>query len=193
MKTHSSYEALEGNTEAKSDYDKSMMEAMHKIAVSCGRKFAVDVGYEDLPELVHDLIELHKPKSAIKPKRTKVEYEKCEFNHAWEALKAFEDGDELYRDKNQTLQTEVVEFIKAASVGGIGYILTYYKADNLYRRIETPIEWWEDAKACHDSFKICFGSQRFHRNEDNDTITIAGEYTRDQLCDLARELLEQGE
>lgn len=75
----------------------------------------------------------------IEKPRTKVEYVKCEFEHAWEALKSFEEGEELYRDKNQTLQTEVVEFVKAASVGGIGYILTYYKADNLHRRIETPM------------------------------------------------------
>jgi hypothetical protein len=85
-----------------------------------------------LPLISNESIQEKKP-------RTKIEYVKCEFSHAWEALKSFEEGEELYRDKNQTLQTEVVEFVKAASVGGIGYILTYYKADNLYRRIETPM------------------------------------------------------
>jgi hypothetical protein len=40
----------------ESDYDKGMREAMKKIAVSCGKQFGVDIGYEALPELVESLV-----------------------------------------------------------------------------------------------------------------------------------------
>ncbi|CAM0052960.1 hypothetical protein VPHF89G1_0018 [Vibrio phage F89 g1] len=98
--------------------------------------------------------------SSEQPKpRTKTEFVKCEFKHAWEALKAFEDGEELFRDKNQTLNTDTVEFVKAANVGGIGYILTFYKADNLYRKVETEIDERQEFCAAYHKLREEFNSQ----------------------------------
>ncbi|CAH9014051.1 putative coil containing protein [Vibrio phage 455E52-1] len=37
--------------------------------------------------------------SDLKP-RTKTEFVKCEFDHAWEAVKAFEDGEDLYTKRS---------------------------------------------------------------------------------------------
>lgn len=107
--------------------------------------------------------------------RVKIDYVKV---HCMEAIKAVMEGSKDYWLESGecyvhlNMESSLEEFCRAS------------------KQVRVPIEWWEDAKACHDSFKTGFGSQYFHRNEDNDTITIAGEYTRDQLCDLARELLE---
>ncbi|CAH9011456.1 putative lipocalin family protein [Vibrio phage 199E37-1] len=119
---------------------------------------------------------------SVMEKKVRVEYVRVEDKQAWTLVKEFEEGVDFYTC-SKGLHTSK----------NIGNLLSVWRDGKLHRRIETPIEWWEDAKAVHDSFKSGFGSQHFHRNEDNDTITISGEYTREQLCDIARELLEQGE
>ncbi|CAM0015044.1 hypothetical protein VPHK375_0089 [Vibrio phage K375] len=50
----------------------------------------------------HDIrsVDTSKPVIEIEKPRTKTEFVKCEFNHAWEAVKAFEDGEELYTKRS---------------------------------------------------------------------------------------------
>lgn len=38
------------------EYDDGMRKAMQRIAVACGKKFTVDIGYEQLPVLVEELL-----------------------------------------------------------------------------------------------------------------------------------------
>ena len=128
--------ALEENIAAESDYDKGMREAMQKIAVSCGRKFAVDVGYEDLPELVHDLIELYKPKPAIKP-RTKAEYVKVDMKPK-EIFMAMLNGEEFYVFKTDLVHFDGEQFWRHASECKSRITFINHEHE-IYRRIETEI------------------------------------------------------
>ncbi|AUR86907.1 hypothetical protein NVP1091O_04 [Vibrio phage 1.091.O._10N.286.52.B12] len=128
---------------------------------------------------------------SVMEKKVRVEYVKEKSFK--EVLKCAIDGEVFYsKDGKGEFKFDVprMSFVNHDGADMKISNLTYHE---FYRRIETPIEWWEGAKSVHDSFKTGFGSQHFHRNEDNDTITISGEYTRGQLCDMARELLEQGE
>lgn len=43
-------------TNIHTEYDEGMRAAMQRIAVACGKKFAVDVGYDNLPEVVESLL-----------------------------------------------------------------------------------------------------------------------------------------
>lgn len=65
-------------------------------------------------------------------------------------------------------------------------VITY--KDELYRKVEKPIEWWEDA-ADYVNKEYSFGGARF----EDGYLIVDGKMTRDQWCDFARILLEQGE
>lgn len=119
--------ALEEKTNTESDYDKGMREAMEKIAKSCGRSFCVDIGYEDLPDLVESLIN---PKPEEKPKRAKVEYVKCDYLQ--DALDKFESMVvfEFYPDNNGV----------GDRINSVRYLALAYGNNSLYRRIETEID-----------------------------------------------------
>ena len=65
-----------------------------------------------------------------KKPRTKVEYVKCEFSHAWEAVKAFEDG-EVFHTHFMTDGWVIIEHVQQ--------VIPNLQVEKLYRRIETPI------------------------------------------------------
>ncbi|AUR87532.1 hypothetical protein NVP1101O_121 [Vibrio phage 1.101.O._10N.261.45.C6] len=66
----------------------------------------------------------------IKPKRTNVEYVKVEFEFAWQAVKAFEDGEEFYTH----FQSSGYVLVDKASG-----VIPHMEAGKLYSRIETEI------------------------------------------------------
>ena len=111
----------------ESEYERGMSKAMQKIAVSCGKKFAVDIGYKELPDLVESLVN---PKQE-KTKRVKVEYVKCEFDKVSDLVIACESGETFYCN---------------SSIGGKGKLEMYgaismhRHSDNLYRKVETEID-----------------------------------------------------
>ncbi|AUR95779.1 coil containing protein [Vibrio phage 1.213.O._10N.222.54.F10] len=84
-----------------------------------------------------------------KPKRVKVEYVKCEFKFAWEAVKAFEDGEEFH-----------THFISDGwvAVEHVQQVIPNLQVEKLYRRTETEIderqEFIERAEELIDISKI---------------------------------------
>ena len=67
-----------------------------------------------------------------------------------------------------------------------------YAASNemLYRKVKKPIEWWEDLAECID--KTTDGSG-YAESIKGEKLHVTASMTRDQWCDFARILLEQGE
>lgn len=115
------------------------------------------------------------------PKRTKESYEKRDYSTAWQAAKDHEERVEfLYR------QSDLGEAIKGNNWKAIQSPseAAQYHFD-LYRKIETPIEWWEDA--------VEFVKPLGHSEIVNGQLLVEAAMTRDQWCDFARILLEQGE
>ncbi len=108
------------------------------------------------------------------PKRTKESYEKLNFECAWHAVKAFEDGEKLYTKRSSE------DFVL---IDNAPDVLRYLY--DLHERIETPIEWWEDASE--------FVKPIGHSEIVNGQLLVEAAMTRDQWCDFARILLEQGE
>lgn len=107
--------------------------------------------------------------------RTKVEYVQVGFHKCHEAMFKHEMEEKLYGS--------LCGQFKEAS---LTYISNNWQS-GLYRRIETPIEWWEDAAEFVkpiDSAFIEFSGGK---------LKVEAEMTRDQWCDFARILLEQGE
>ncbi len=120
--------------------------------------------------------------SDLKP-RTKVYYEKVEFepNEIWKAFKEHQEVGYLYvntSDGFECLFDGVFNLAMAISQG-----------DQLYRKVERPVEWWEDAaefvreNACN--------MNAIARNLEDDGLYVEAKMTRDQWCDFARILLEQ--
>ncbi len=114
------------------------------------------------------------------PKRTKESYKKLDFNHAWEAVKHIENGGSFFVKKTEGLSPFWVEISHLQ-----GAVADWKFA---HERIETPIEWWEDA------------SEFINQTDDNNCSSImegklhvSATLTQDQWCDFARILLEQGE
>ncbi|CAM0015468.1 hypothetical protein VPHK367G1_0086 [Vibrio phage K367 g1] len=66
--------------------------------------------------------------SDLKP-RTKTEFVKCVFNHAWEAVKAFEDGEELYTKRSHK------DFVLIDNAPDVLRFLY-----DLHRKVETEID-----------------------------------------------------
>ncbi len=116
------------------------------------------------------------------PKRTKVEHVKWNFECAWHAIKAFEDGEKLYTKKSSE---DFVLIYNAPDV--LRYLY------DLHERIETPIEWWEDAAEFMSELA------ELSITEDGDLRVmmlkdqIGFGMSRDRWCEFARILLEQGE
>lgn len=114
--------------------------------------------------------------SDLKP-RTKVEYEKVEYNHAWEIVKLREEGVELFKTASDELQIEKVNVIALRASSGYDF----------YRKVERPAEWWEDPAShmanIHNTASVY--------NEEKGTLAVHASMTRDQWCDFARILLEQ--
>lgn len=151
----------------ESDYERGMRESMQKIAKSCGKVFAVDVGYEQLPDLVDSLVN-----PQAEP-RTRTEYEKVEYSSAWEAAKDHEERKlELWRksDLNEVIKGNNWKAIQSPSEAA------QYHFD-LYLKIEKEIDWREDA----DSYFL--KTKRLGIN-----CTIEEAITRSDYCDEFLEL-----
>ena len=63
--------------------------------------------------------------SDLKP-RTKTEFVKCEYNHAWEAVKAFEEGEKFYTKRSHKDFVLIEDLIRLF--------------DGLHRKVETEID-----------------------------------------------------
>ncbi len=122
-------------------------------------------------------------------KRTKESYVKRNYSTAWQAAKDHEERVEfLYR------QSDLGEVIKGNNWKAIQSPseAAQYHFD-LYRKIETPIEWWEDANDLLGYLA--------NLSLDDDGILqltmkngqVGFGMSRDKWCDFARILLEQGE
>ncbi len=117
------------------------------------------------------------------PKRTKESYEKVEFIKLSDAALAVDAGNiQFNKFGNQPIDDKALA-------------LHYYNNGTLsfYRRIETPIEWWEDANDL-------LGDLANLSLDDDGVLQLTMEkgqvgfgMSRDKWCDFARILLEQGE
>lgn len=76
------------------------------------------------------------PEVADTSKKTKVEYIKCEFKSAWEAVKAFEEGVELY-----DYDDFVEDCCTYSKIDLTGNVLLSFSHKSLYTIVETP--WYE--------------------------------------------------
>lgn len=110
------------------------------------------------------------------PKRTKERYEKVNFDYAWQAVKAVESGEIFCVNSFGDTWIENRNVIE---------IIHDFNADAIHRRIETPVDWWEDAAELIN--------QHGFAGFANDKLEAQVSMTRDQWCDFARILLEQGE
>ena len=118
-----------------------------------------------------------------KPKRVKVEWEAHDFIRLSDAALAVEELD-MYADKSAqqklTPETLAVHYVETGEL-------------KLHSRIETPIEWWEDALQfvkdnAENKITVC-ESEIYHGGE----LFIKASMNRDKWCDFARILLEQSE
>lgn len=79
-----------------------------------------------------------------KPK-TKIEYVKCEFNSAWEAVKAFEEGENLYTG---TVNTKIMldNYSEVAD--------EVMNGSDIYRRVEREVTWQDDVIDSMDAISL---------------------------------------
>ena len=119
------------------------------------------------------------------PKRTKVEYVNVELTRKEFACELI-NGNSLYT-QNAKVELYFDEFngkMKGKNSNGHSWDVVIDHGTYL-RRIETPIEWWEDAAE--------FINQHGFAGFANGKLEAQVSMTRDQWCDFARILLEQGE
>lgn len=121
--------------------------------------------------------------------RTKEVYEKVDFNSTSDAYRAMLDGDALYNhDGSSKFLFDGKNFIGIDDDGAVYSMECHSNKEPFYRKVTKPIEWYEDA--------IEFASMCEHVSSviaSEDAMSIKGSMTRDQWCDFARILLEQGE
>ena len=116
--------------------------------------------------------------------RTKPSYEKVEDAKAGDLL--FVKNDDEYTEcivicwhpHRPEIVVETDEMIGTATL------------EDLYRKVEKPIEWWEDLVECIDNTTDGSGYAESIKGE---KLHVTASMTRDQWCDFARILLEQGE
>lgn len=111
--------------------------------------------------------------------RTKVEYEKVEFepNEIWKAFKEHQEVGYLYvntPDGFECLFDGVFNLAMAISQG-----------DQLYRKVERPVEWFDDA------VEYLNQNRQSGSCDEQGVLSVGADMTRDQWCDFARILLEQ--
>lgn len=121
---------------SQEEFDKGMRQSMQKIALLVGCKFGVDAGYEDLPNKVESAIqnyiaEITSLLPEVSKPKMKVEYFKCEFKHAWEAVKAFEELGEFHQYLPHGYE----------QITSIECAFDRHLRGNLYRKVETPVTW----------------------------------------------------
>ena len=118
----------------------------------------------------------------LKP-RTKPSYEKVEYANKGDLL--FVKNDDEYTEclvigwhpHHPAIVIETGEMIGTATL------------DDLHRKVEKPIEWWEDAA----EFANNSDDMLVQYNKEDDSISMLGTFSRNDACDFARILLEQGE
>ncbi|AUR81758.1 hypothetical protein NVP1013O_11 [Vibrio phage 1.013.O._10N.286.54.F9] len=129
-----------------------------------------------------DLYILHAAALETKePKRTKKVYEVVGRDlNAWEFLKAYSelpDSEQWFIKVSGDQYAPIHDwFVVAETLRAHSFV---------YQRIETPIEWWEDAAE--------FINQHGFAGFADGKLEAQVSMTRDQWCDFARILLEQGE
>lgn len=111
--------------------------------------------------------------------RTKVEYERCEFDHAWQAVKEHEESKNIFHC-NESGEYPICGY-------DIHIIGECVRDGEIYRKVERPIEWWEDAAEFVFNMDIYSNKPTY----ENDLLQINASMTRDKWCDFARILLEQ--
>lgn len=127
--------------------------------------------------------------TAEKEPRTKEAYEKVDFNSTSDAYRAMLDGGNLYNhDGSSKFLFDGKNFIGIDDDGGVYSMECHSNKEPFYRKVTKPIEWYEDA--------IEFASMCEHVDgviANENALSIKGSMSRDQWCDFARILLEQGE
>jgi len=132
----------------ESDYDKGMRKAMQKIAVSCGRVFGGNIGYEDLPDLVDLLI------NTPKPKHTKEEYVRVE--------DAIFDLREEYCSGQLKFNDGTYEKPKYETIIGITELAHHLLHNNVFRKVVTELT---EREAFIDQCKEILEEYSAHKSE----------------------------
>lgn len=138
--------------------------------------------WETLHDSVAWRIEVEKI-NFVKPPRTKIEYVKCEFEHAWQAVKAFEEGVKMHFDAAYDMSSEPPAMVEVASEMEAA---RYAKCDALYERTEFEIDWYyareEFLEGCEDSDYAQSMDVNGKSIHDNDFI---------EMCHLVAELTDK--
>lgn len=108
----------------ESDYEKGMLEAMQKIAISCGKHFGVDIGYKTLPDLVESLVN-----SKQETKEPKFKYEHVK-DSIFDLKVELEAGELFCMDSYDDFQRVENELT----------LTSEFANNNIYRRVERTEE-----------------------------------------------------
>ena len=124
-------------------------------------------------------------KSKLEKPRTKEAYEPCEYGDKQSnKVYDFEQGKELFRC---FMSDRAYNYVKIETLEEI--FNSIIEDEPLYVRVTKPIEWWEDAV----EFAQHGEDMASQYNEDSNSIYLCGTFSREEACDFARILLEQGE
>ncbi|AUR95860.1 hypothetical protein NVP1214O_11 [Vibrio phage 1.214.O._10N.222.54.F11] len=146
---------------------------------SCKLIFTRGTKSDDAMDEYKDLRKVDISEITKESKRTKVEYVKCNYSREWKAVRHYNEVGELFVVDCNGNYTNVND------ISGAWYEVVCKNYRDLYERIETPVEWWEDAAE--------FVKPIGHSEIVNGQLLVEAVMTRDQWCDFARILLEQGE
>ena len=115
--------------------DEILTEYMHAKYLYCNERGMMSYDDRDLSKPVIARNQRKIELSSLKPKRTRTEYEKVEFNSAWEAVKAFEDGDVFH-----------THFISDGwvVVDQVQQVIPNWQLGKLYCKVEKEIDWREE-------------------------------------------------
>lgn len=122
--------------------------------------------------------------------RTKVEYELIKFESTAGAYRAMLDGEKLYsQDGESEFLFDGKNFVGIDSDGGVYTLECHSNNEPFYRKVERPVEWWEDAAEFivendDDDLSAYFDKQ-------SGELRVNTRMKRDGWCDFARILLEQ--
>ena len=117
-----------------------------------------------------------------KEPRTKEVHEKVELSLV-EKVTLLDSGEWLYTKPNGRTHIDL-ECAKSWSLAALDGV-------EVYRKVTKPIEWWEDA--CEHVKASSSDDWELEVANEGQVMRMTAEMTRDQWCDFARILLEQGE
>ena len=127
--------------------------------------------------------------SDLKP-RTKVEYELIKFESTAGAYRAMLDGEKLYsQDGESEFLFDGKNFVGIDIDGGVYTLECHSNNEPFYRKVERPVEWWDDVvefivENDDDDLSAYFDKQ-------SGNLRVNTNLPRDKWCDFARILLEQ--